>query len=60
MCKSSKQKIVTKASTEAELVALSDKMIVVLKAHEFMQSQGHVSEKAPVIYQDNMNNLFSH
>lgn len=57
MCKSSKQKIVTKDSTEAELVALSDKMIVVLKAHEFMQSQGHVSEKAPVIYQDNMSTI---
>jgi hypothetical protein len=56
MCKSSKQKIVTKDSTEAELVALSDMMVLVLKAHEFMQSQGR-GKKAPVLYQDNMSTI---
>lgn len=56
MCKSSKQKIMSKDSTEAELVALSDMIVHVLKAHEFMQGQGH-GKKAPVVYQDNMSTI---
>ena len=56
MCKSSKQKIQSKDSTEAELVALSDMIMHVFKAHEFMQSQGH-GKKPPVVYQDNMSTI---
>ena len=37
---SSKQKIVTRDSTEAELVGLSDKLTTVLLCYEFMRGQG--------------------
>ena len=56
LCKSSKQKIMSKDSTEAELVALSDMIVQVLKAQEFMQSQGY-GKKPPVVYQDNMSTI---
>ena len=51
-CKSSKQSIVTKSSTEAELVALSDSANQGLYLRNFLKEQGH--SMAPVIiYQDN-------
>jgi hypothetical protein len=51
-CKSSKQSIVTKSSTEAELVALSDSANQGLYVRNFLMSQGY--EMGPVIlYQDN-------
>ena len=51
--KSSKQKIVTKSSTEAELVALSDFASQAIHVRNFVQAQGY--ELGPVvIYQDNM------
>ena len=56
LCKSSKQKIMSKDSTEAELVALSDMVMQVLKAYEFMQSQGY-GKNPPVLYQDNMSTI---
>ena len=56
MFRSGKQKIVTKDSTEAELVALSDKMPDVIDIHEFLTYQGN-KVNAPVIRQDNMSTI---
>ena len=53
---SRKQKIATKSSTEAELVALTDVMCEVERAHEFMKEQGVVLD-VPIIYQDNMSTI---
>jgi hypothetical protein len=55
-CKSTKQSIVTKSSTEAELVALSDSANQGLYLGNFLHEQGH--DKGPVIlYQDNMSTM---
>ena len=54
--KSTKEKIGTKNSTEAELVALSDLYLVGLWSHEFLKSLGVVLEM-PVIYQDNKSTM---
>jgi hypothetical protein len=52
-CQSTKQKIVTKSSTEAELVALSDMASQALHVRNFLISQGY--DIGPVvIHQDNM------
>ena len=52
-CKSEKEKIVTKSSTEAELVAPSDSCSQGLHVGKFLQAQGH--QVGPLIlYQDNM------
>ena len=53
---STKQRIVTKSSTEAELVALSDSASQVLHLRNFLIEQGHQQGPA-VIYQDNMSCL---
>jgi hypothetical protein len=51
--KSTKQKIVTKSSTEAELVATSDSANQTLHLRKFLIEQGH--DQGPVeIYQDNV------
>ena len=54
---SKKQKIVTKDSTEAELVALSDLITTVEQCDEFMREQGMKNMKIPIILQDNMSTI---
>ena len=54
--KSKKQKMVSKDSTEGELVGLTDRVDGVLRLDEFMQLQGHKME-VPVIYQDNQSTI---
>ena len=57
--KSSKQKIVTKSSTEAELVGLSDTATQAIHLRNFVQAQGY--DIGPVvIYQDNMSCMKAH
>ena len=55
--KSSKQKLVTKSSTEAELVGASDVLTQVLWTRNFMESQGY-KQGATTVYQDNMSTIF--
>ena len=53
-CKSTKQKIVTKSSTEAELVDLLNTTAQAIHMRNFVQAQGY--EIGPeIIYQGNMN-----
>ena len=52
-CKSEKQKIVSKSSTEAELVALSDSCNQGLHVRRFLEEQG-CEMGAVTVYQDNM------
>ena len=56
MAKSKKQKMVSKDSTEGELVGLTDRVDGVLRLHEFMKHQGHVMD-LPVIFQDNQSTI---
>ena len=56
LCRSTKQRIVTKDSTESELVGLSDMMSNAMRLHEFVCGQGYALDP-PVIYQDNLSNL---
>ena len=49
---SSKQKIVSKDSTEAELAGLSDKVLSVVQCYEFLCGQGY-DNGPPTVYQDN-------
>ena len=51
--KSSKQRIVTKSSTEAELVALSDSLGEIIWMREFLLAQGYVAG-AVIVFEDNM------
>ena len=51
-CKSSKQKLNTKSSTESEIVGLSDYMPYNIWFTNFMKEQGYEIEKN-VVYQDN-------
>jgi hypothetical protein len=54
--KSNKQKLVTKSSTEAELVSLSDNISQVVWTRDFLMSQGY-KMKAATVYQDNMSTM---
>jgi hypothetical protein len=56
MCMSSKQKLVTRDSTEAELVALSDKLMHVIQCYDFMRAQGVMCD-VPVVHQDNTSTI---
>jgi len=56
LCMSSKQKMVTRDSTEAELVGLSDKTMEVIKCADFMQSQGY-DVGVPRLKQDNTSTI---
>ena len=53
---SSKQKLCTVNSTDAELVAISDKCHLAIKINDFLLSQGY-DMKTPVIYQDNTSTI---
>ena len=56
LVKSTKQKIVTKSSTEAELIALSDLCSLVIWNREFMKAQGE-DPPPTTIYQDNQSTM---
>ena len=56
LCKSSKQKLVAKSSTEAELIGLSDGLPHVLWTKNFLQSQGYNTGPA-IIHQDNKSTI---
>ena len=55
-CMSSKQKLVTRDSTEAELVGVSDKLMNVIQCYDFLMDQG-VECGTPVVYQDNTSTI---
>jgi hypothetical protein len=52
----SKQKIVTKSSTEAELVGLSDSLGQVIWSRDFLVGQGYTMRPADV-FQDNLSTM---
>ena len=56
LCKSSKQRIVTRDSTESELVGLSDMLMMIVQCAEFIKEQGY-SIDAPRVLQDNTSTL---
>ena len=55
--KSSKQKIVTRSSTEAELVGISDSLSQVLWTREYLIRQG-IPMGPAILYQDNKSSIF--
>jgi hypothetical protein len=55
-CKSTKQKVVSKSSTEAELVGISDGLTQVLWTRLFLEAQGYNVGPA-VLYQDNKSTI---
>jgi hypothetical protein len=55
-CKSSKQKLVAKSSTESELIGVSDELSQVIWTRNFLLSQGYVMEEA-LVYQDNTSTI---
>ena len=55
-CKSSKQKIVTRSSTESELVGLSDSLSQVLWTKNFLLAQGYILGAA-IINEDNTSTI---
>ena len=54
--RSTKQKLVSKSSTEAELIALTDESSQVLWTRNFLVEQGYTPGPA-IIYQDNMSTM---
>ena len=55
--KSGKQKIVTRSSTESELVGISDALSQILWTREFLLAQG-LSVGPAIVYQDNLSTIF--
>ena len=55
--KSSKQKIVTRSSTESELVAISDSLSQILWTREYMMAAG-IDVGPAVLFQDNQSTIF--
>ena len=53
---SSKQKLNTRSSTEAEIVGVNDAMYLVLWVRHFLEAQGY-SIKDNIVYQDNMSSM---
>jgi hypothetical protein len=51
--KSTKQRIVTKSSTEAEIVAVSDMAGEIISVQEFLKEQGVAMSEPSVVFQDN-------
>jgi hypothetical protein len=56
LCMSSKQKLVTRDSTECELVGLSDKVLNVVQCCDFLREQG-VDCGIPKVHQDNTSTI---
>ena len=56
ICKSSKQKIVSKSSTEAEIVAVSDGLTIALHLGQFLKEQGYEIEPIKLL-QDNKSTI---
>jgi hypothetical protein len=56
MCKSSKQKLNTKSSTEAELVGASDYLPYPIWGKKFLEGQGYTL-KENIFYQDNQSTM---
>lgn len=54
---SRKQKVVTKDSTEAELVALSDMLTAIENCDELIRSLGYPNISRPLIFQDNKSTI---
>ena len=53
---STKQKINTRSSAEAEIVGVNDAMYLVLRVRHFLQAQGYkISDN--IVYQDNMSSM---
>jgi hypothetical protein len=60
LAKSSKQKVVTKSSTEAELIAVTDVVSDVLDLKGFVEELGYSmsgTEKPAIVYQDNQSTI---
>jgi hypothetical protein len=55
--RSSKQKLVTKSSTEAELVALNDGISQVMWTRYYLEYQGY-KQLPTIVFQDNMSTMF--
>jgi hypothetical protein len=55
-CKSSKQHIVTKSSSESELVGLSDSSTPIIWSREFLIGQGY-KMNAATVYEDNKSTI---
>ena len=51
--KSSKQKINTNSSCEAEIVAVSESLDRMVQSHDFLSHQGYHNLQANILYQDN-------